>query len=96
MIVPTGVRINSLRIILKGKGEYYVELGTDKTAFLDKINKTINSFEEMYERDKLDRNKYERDIPILKQKIKEEFKDEEKLEKLKEELEKINKDLEDV
>lgn len=96
LIVPTGVRINSLIIILKGKGEYYAELGTDKTAFLDKINKLINSFEEMYERDKSDRLKYEHDIPVLKQKIKEEFKDEEKLEKLKEELEKINKDLGDI
>ena len=76
LIVPTGVRVNDFRVIVKGEGEYYVELGTDKTVFLDKINKLINSFDDILINLINEKKKSERDIPELRAKIKEEFADE--------------------
>ena len=96
LIVPTGVRVNNYKIKIKGYGEYLVELGTAKDLFLSKINKYINSFDEMYEREILNKSKYENDIPILEMKVKEEFKDENKLKELIDELDKINKQIGDI
>ena len=96
LIVPTGVRVNDFRVIVKGEGKYYVELGTDKTSFLDKINKMINSFEDTLSNLINEKKKSERDIPALRSKIKEEFADEKKLAELKEKLEEVNKQIGDI
>ena len=96
LIVPTGVRVNDFRLIVKGEGKYYVELGTDKAAFLDKINKMINSLEDTLSNLINEKKNSERDIPALRVKIKEEFADEKKLAELKEELEEVNKQIGDI